>query len=236
MSSRSRHSRRTLPTQRSARAFAFGACTGVRITAIPSLRIVRTEVAEIETPRPRSSPTIRRYPQDGFSRASRTTSACTRRSSGGRPGGLCGYVQRRLTSCRCQRSSVAGRTDKPDQALRGSARASAARSARSTGRTGARRGCRRRIASSCRTKGFQAPSNAPICTAARPTAAAGRVPDRPTTSPRTTSGVGEVRSHRPTSCLPSWANCSPPIPPTPICAASSRPPTRMTPTRPSTAA
>jgi hypothetical protein len=31
----------------------------------------------------------------------------------------------------------------------------------------------------------------PICTAARPTAAAGRVPDRRTTSPRTTSGVGK---------------------------------------------
>jgi len=35
---RSRHSRRTLPTQRSACAFAFGARTGVRIMAIPSLR------------------------------------------------------------------------------------------------------------------------------------------------------------------------------------------------------
>jgi hypothetical protein len=36
ISSRSRHSRRTLPIQRSACAFAFGACTGVRITVIPS--------------------------------------------------------------------------------------------------------------------------------------------------------------------------------------------------------
>src|SRR5438876_2190313 len=36
MSSRSRHSRRTLPTQRSMWAFAFGARTGVRMTLTPS--------------------------------------------------------------------------------------------------------------------------------------------------------------------------------------------------------
>src|SRR6266568_993974 len=35
---RSRHSRRTLPTQRSACAFAFGAAIGVRITVIASER------------------------------------------------------------------------------------------------------------------------------------------------------------------------------------------------------
>jgi hypothetical protein len=71
--------------------------------------------------------------------------------SGGRPGRLCGYVQRRLTSCRCQRNSVAGRTARLPKALRGSARPRAARIARSTGRSCARRGCRRRIASSCRS-------------------------------------------------------------------------------------
>jgi hypothetical protein len=65
---------------------------------------------------------------------------------------------------RCQRCSVAGLTDKPAQALRGSVWASAARSARSTGRTGARRGRRRGIASSCRNKRSRVPSNAPICT------------------------------------------------------------------------
>jgi hypothetical protein len=56
-----------------------------------------------------------------------------------------------LTSSRCQRRTVAGRTDKLDQARRGSAPASAARIARSKGRTSARRGCRRRITSSCRS-------------------------------------------------------------------------------------
>src|SRR5436190_8874804 len=35
MSSQSRHSRRTVPTQRSMCAFAFGACTGVRMILIP---------------------------------------------------------------------------------------------------------------------------------------------------------------------------------------------------------
>jgi hypothetical protein len=46
--------------------------------------------------------------------------------------------------------------------------------------------------------GSQVPSNAPICTTARPTKAAGTVPDRRATSPRTTSEVGEARSYRPT--------------------------------------
>jgi hypothetical protein len=35
---RSRHSRRTLPTQRSACAFALGAAIGVRMTLTPSVR------------------------------------------------------------------------------------------------------------------------------------------------------------------------------------------------------
>src|SRR5205823_155825 len=61
-------------------------------------RIERTEVAEIVMPRPRSSPTIRWYPQLLFSRASRSTSSRVRCSSGGRPGRVCGYVQRRATS------------------------------------------------------------------------------------------------------------------------------------------
>ena len=38
-------------------------------------RIRRTEVAETRTPSARHSPTIRTYPQRGFSRASRTTTA-----------------------------------------------------------------------------------------------------------------------------------------------------------------
>ena len=42
--------------------------------------------------------------------------------------------------------------------------------------------------------GSQVPSNAPICTTARSIGAAGRVPDRRATSPRTTSKVGEAEA------------------------------------------
>jgi hypothetical protein len=52
-----------------------------------------------------------------------------------RPGRRCGYVQRRATSSRCQRSSVAGDTRNDDHARRGSARLSAASSARSAERS-----------------------------------------------------------------------------------------------------
>ena len=91
----------------------------------------RTDVAEMEIPKPLSSPTIRRYPQCGFSRPSRRIRARIDDSSGGRPGARCAYVQRRVTSRRCQRSSVSGLTGKPAQATRGSERLSAARNARS---------------------------------------------------------------------------------------------------------
>src|SRR6266508_847166 len=47
---------------------------------------LRTEVAETVLPRPLSSPTIRLYPQCEFSRARRTISSRSERSSGGRPG------------------------------------------------------------------------------------------------------------------------------------------------------
>ena len=69
---------------------------------------LRTDVAETEMPRPLSSPTIRLYPQCGFSRASRRISSRSDDSSGGRPGFRCEYVHRRATSWRCQRSSVSG--------------------------------------------------------------------------------------------------------------------------------
>jgi hypothetical protein len=105
----------------------------------------RTEVAETAIPTPFSSPTIRRYPQCGFSRASRTICARSDASTGGRPGFLCGYVQRRATSWRCQRSSVSGLTGKPAQAGRGSERLSAANSARSA-RVSVGRAFRRRTA------------------------------------------------------------------------------------------
>jgi hypothetical protein len=55
-----------------------------------------------------SSPTIRLYPQRGFSSVRRTISSRSERSSGGRPGFRCAYLQRRAMSWRCHRSSVSG--------------------------------------------------------------------------------------------------------------------------------
>lgn len=52
-------------------------------------------------------------------------------SSGGRPGDLHEYVQRRDTSWRCQRGNVSGLTAKLDHNARGSERLSAASNARS---------------------------------------------------------------------------------------------------------
>jgi hypothetical protein len=75
---------------------------------------------------------IRRYPQLGFSRASRTTSSRIAVAVGGRPGRRYGYIQRRATNSRCQRSSVAGVTNSDAfQACRGQQPANAASSARS---------------------------------------------------------------------------------------------------------
>src|SRR6266545_2815717 len=92
---------------------------------------LRTEVAETAIPRPLSSPTIRLYPQCGFSPARRRMSSRSERSSGGRPGLRCEYVQRRATSWRCQRSSVSGLNEKLVHAVWWSERLSVARSARS---------------------------------------------------------------------------------------------------------
>jgi hypothetical protein len=86
-------------------------------------------------PSPTSSPWIRRYPQPGFSRAKRSTSSRTSTAVAGRPGRRCGYVQRRATSSRCQRSSVAGDTTNDARAARGSTRLNAASSARSLGQS-----------------------------------------------------------------------------------------------------
>jgi hypothetical protein len=61
---------------------------------------LRTDVAETEMPRPLSSPTIRLYPQCGFSLASRRIRSRSERSSGGRPGVRCGSVHRRAMSWR----------------------------------------------------------------------------------------------------------------------------------------
>src|SRR6266536_3293230 len=87
----------------------------------PRLRISQTVLAASETPSPTNSPWIRRYPQPGFSRASRRTSSRTSPGVPGRPGRRCGYVQRRATSSRCQRSSVTGETKNDGHARRGSA-------------------------------------------------------------------------------------------------------------------
>jgi TfoX N-terminal domain len=115
-----------------------------------STSTLRTEVAETVTPRRLSSPTIRLYPQCGFSSARRTISSRSERSIGGRPGARCAYVHRRPTSWRCQRSSVSGLTEKPAQAVRGSEQLSDANSVRSARVSFGRDVCRRRIASSCR--------------------------------------------------------------------------------------
>src|SRR6266536_5781760 len=86
---------------------------------------LRTEVAETGMPRLLSSPTIRLYPQCGFSLARRRISSRSEHSSGGRPSFRCAYVHRRAISWRCQRSSVSGLNVKTVQAGRGSERGSA---------------------------------------------------------------------------------------------------------------
>src|SRR6266511_1907314 len=111
---------------------------------------LRTEVAETAIPRPLSSPTIRLYPQCGFSRARRRISSRSERSSGGRPCLRCEYVHRRAISWRCQRSSVSGLNENADQGVCGSKRLSDASSARSARVSFGREACRRRIASSWR--------------------------------------------------------------------------------------
>src|SRR6266545_6122228 len=116
-----------------------------------SISTLRTVVGETTTPRPLSSPTIRRYPQCGFSLARRRINAPTGGSSGGLPRFVCGYVQRRATSWRCQRSSVSGLTGKLGHVERGSERLKAARNARSARVSLGRADCRRRTASSWRS-------------------------------------------------------------------------------------
>ena len=111
---------------------------------------LRTEVAETGMPRPLSSPTIRLYPQCGFSSARRRISSRSERPSGGRPRVRCEYVHRRAMSWRCQRSRVSGLIGKTAQAGRASERLSDASSARSARVSFGREVCRRRIASSCR--------------------------------------------------------------------------------------
>jgi hypothetical protein len=70
--------------------------------------------------------------------------------SGGRPGARRAYVQRRRTSSRCQRNTVAGCTRNDRRRSRGSIAANDASRVRSAGRTRARATCRRRTCSSWR--------------------------------------------------------------------------------------
>src|SRR6266516_3570556 len=81
----------------------------------------------------------------------RSAAPCTSSLIRGRPGRRCGYVQRRATSRRCQRSSVRGLTEKTAHACRGRARLSAVNNSRSASRSCGRRVWRRKIDSSCRS-------------------------------------------------------------------------------------
>jgi hypothetical protein len=65
---------RRLPAQNSARLESSRRGAG---SIPPRLRISQTVLAASETPSPTSPPWIRRYPQPGFSRASRRTSSRT---------------------------------------------------------------------------------------------------------------------------------------------------------------
>jgi len=115
-----------------------------------ALRISRTVDAATLTPSPASSPFILRYPQPGFSRASRRTSARMFRWVVGRPvlPRMDLAAQRRRTMSRCQRTDVAEVTSSrnPWRRAFGITLSRAASSARSAQFSFGRRGCRR-----CRT-------------------------------------------------------------------------------------
>ena len=84
--------------------------------SIPALlRICHTVDGATVMPSPASSPWIRRYPHDSFSRASRSTTDRTLRRTGGRPDRprRDRRAQRRRTMSRCQRKIGAGSDDQP---------------------------------------------------------------------------------------------------------------------------
>jgi hypothetical protein len=99
------------------------------------LRICQTVDGATMTPSPASSPWIRRYPHDSFSRAILSTTDRTVRRTGGRPERprRDNRVHRRRTMSRCQRNIVAGVTISRNPAKRstGSVPASNASHARS---------------------------------------------------------------------------------------------------------
>jgi hypothetical protein len=88
--------------------------------------------------------------QLGFSAASRNTSSRADVGSGGRPACRASYVQRRRTSSRSQRNSVAGRTRNERGRSRGITLLNAASSTRSDERRRGRATCRRSTCSSWR--------------------------------------------------------------------------------------
>ena len=114
--------------------------------SIPALfRISHTVDAAIFTPRPASSPWILRYPQPGFSRASRRTRALMFRRVAGLPvlprWDLA--AQRRRMMSRCQRRTVSGVTSSRSAWRRafGITASRVASSARSAQSRFGRRGC-----------------------------------------------------------------------------------------------
>jgi hypothetical protein len=116
-------------------------------------RASRRRIVDGDTPKPSlaSSPPIRRWPQRGFSRASRSTRARTSDGAGGRPRwpGGCRHFLR--TSPRCQRNSVRGLTRRAERKERGRWQAAAASRARSVARSLGRATSRRSTSSSWRT-------------------------------------------------------------------------------------
>jgi hypothetical protein len=97
-----------------------------------------------------SSPCTLRYPQGGFSCATRSTSSRISRQVLGRPDWF-GYVHLRVIRRRCQASSVPGVTSRWARSMAGSSRASAARTARSAQSGFARATWRRSTVTSCRS-------------------------------------------------------------------------------------
>jgi hypothetical protein len=112
-----------------------------------ALRISRTVDAATFMPSPASSPWILRYPQPGFSRASRRTSARMLRRVAGRPvlPHADRAAQRRRTMSRCQRTIVSGviSSRSPWRRAFGMTPSRAASRARSAQSSFGRRGCRR---------------------------------------------------------------------------------------------
>ena len=149
-------------------------------------RIDQTVLAASLIPSPTSSPWMRRYPQPGFSRANCSTSSRSSAAVGGRPGRRGRYVQRRATSSRCQRRSVAGVTNSDRfHAPRGRehGRTLPAAPDQPASAADGRPGAQARAADAA-AAGSRSPSPAPSGTAARPAQADAAATSTQTTGPR----------------------------------------------------